>query len=50
VSGALDGARKAPSLLTAQIPDAAVIAADPVHWDIATTSLIRAVAFDGLAA
>jgi hypothetical protein len=25
-----------------------VIAADPAHWDIATTSLIRAVAFDGL--
>ena len=27
---------------------AAVIAADPAHWDVATSALIRAVAFDGL--
>lgn len=47
-NGALDDARKAPSLLTAQIPDAAVIAADPAHWGVATTALTRAVAFDGL--
>ena len=47
-NGALEDARKAPSLLTAHIPDATVIAADPAHWDIATSALIRAVAFDGL--
>ena len=34
--------------MTAQTPDAAVIAADPAHWDVATSALIRAVAFDGL--
>ena len=44
----LDEARNAPCLLTAQIPDAAVIAADPAHWHVATTALIRAIAFDGL--
>ena len=44
----LDDARSAPSLLTAQLPDAAVIAADPAHWSVATNALIRAVAFDGL--
>ena len=44
----LDDARSAPSLLTAQPPDAAVIAADPAHWSVATNALIRAVAFDGL--
>jgi hypothetical protein len=47
-NGSLDDARKAPSLLTAQIPDAAVIAADAEHWNVATTALIRAVAYDGL--
>ena len=30
-NGALEDARKAPSLLTAHIPDATVIAADPAH-------------------
>ena len=45
----LEEARHAPSLLTAQIPDAAVIGADPAHWNVATNALIRAVAFDGLA-
>jgi hypothetical protein len=44
----LEDARSAPSLLTAQLPDAAVIAADPAHWSVATNALIRAVAFDGL--
>jgi hypothetical protein len=44
----LEEARNAPSLMTAQIPDATVIAADPAHWNVATTALIRAIAFDGL--
>jgi hypothetical protein len=44
----LEDARSAPSLLTAQVPDAAVIAADSAHWAVATNALIRAVAFDGL--
>jgi hypothetical protein len=44
----LEEARNAPSLLTAQIPDAAVIAADSAHWNVAANVLIRAVAFDGL--
>ena len=35
-------------MLTAEIPDAAVIAADPAHWTIAVSALIRAVIFDGL--
>jgi hypothetical protein len=38
----------APSLLTAKLPDAQTIAADPAHWTIATEALIRAVVFDGL--
>jgi hypothetical protein len=44
----LEEARNAPSLATAQIPDAAVIAADPAHWNVATDALVRAVVFDGL--
>jgi hypothetical protein len=48
-NGFLDDARSAPGLATAQIPDAAVIAADPGHWSAATQALVRAVAFDGLA-
>jgi hypothetical protein len=44
----LEEARDAPGLLTAKIPDPAVIAADPAHWNVATNALIRAVAFDGL--
>lgn len=40
--------RNAPGLATAQIPDAAVIAADPADWNVAASALIRAVAFDGL--
>jgi hypothetical protein len=44
----LEDARSAPSLLTAQLPDAAVVAADPAHWNVATNALMRAVAFDGL--
>jgi hypothetical protein len=47
-NGFLEEARNAPSLVTAQIPDATVIAADPAHWSVATTALIRAIAFDGL--
>jgi hypothetical protein len=41
-------ARKAPCLATTDIPDAAVIAAHPAHWNVATNALIRAVAYDGL--
>ncbi len=44
----LGEAQDAPSLLTAEVPDAAVIAADPAHWNIAVTALIRAAIFDGL--
>jgi hypothetical protein len=44
----LGEAQDAPSLLTAEVPDAAVIAADPAHWNIAVSALIRAVIFDGL--
>jgi hypothetical protein len=44
----LEQARHAPCLPTAEIPDPAVIAADPAHWNLATNALIRAVAFDGL--
>jgi hypothetical protein len=44
----LDRARSAPCLATARIPDAAVIAADPAHWNVAVSALIRAVIFDGL--
>jgi hypothetical protein len=35
-------------LLTAQIPHATVIAADPGHWNVAARALVRAVVFDGL--
>jgi hypothetical protein len=41
-------ARKAPYLPTADIPDAAVIAAHPAHWSVATDALIRAVVYDAL--
>jgi len=44
----LEEARHAPCLLTAEIPDPAVIAAAPAHWNVATNALIRAVVFDGL--
>jgi len=44
----VEEAQRAPSLATAEIPDAAVIVADPVHWNVATQALIRAVLFDGL--
>ena len=44
----IDRARNAPSLATAEIPDAAVIAADPARWNVATDALIRAVVYDGL--
>jgi hypothetical protein len=43
-------ARDAPCLLNADVPDAAVIAADPAQQNIAVSALIRAVAFDGLRA
>jgi hypothetical protein len=48
VDGYLGEAQAAPSLLTGKIPDAAVITADPAHWTIAVSALIRAVIFDGL--
>ncbi len=41
-------ARNAPCLLTADIPDATVIAAEPAHWNVAASALVRAVVFDGL--
>ena len=44
----LGEAQDAPSLLTAKLPDAQTIDADPPHWTIATEALIRAVVFDGL--
>jgi hypothetical protein len=44
----IDRARDAPCLVTAQVPNAAVLAADPAHWDVAADALIRAVVFDGL--
>ena len=34
--------------LGADVLDAAVIAADPAHWNVAASALVRAVAFDGL--
>jgi hypothetical protein len=48
LTGFLGEAQDAPSLLTGKIPDAAVITADPAHWTIAVSALIRAVIFDGL--
>ena len=44
----LEIAQEAPCLLTADVPPASVIVADPLHWHIATDVLIRAVVFDGL--
>ena len=44
----LEEARSAPGLLAASVPDAAVIAADPGHWNVASAVLARAVVFDGL--
>ena len=44
----LEEARNAPSLAIAELPDAAAISADPVHWNVATDALVRAVVFDGL--
>jgi hypothetical protein len=41
-------AQGAPSLLTSPLPDTGTIAADPRHWPVATSVLIRAVIFDGL--
>ncbi len=44
----LAGTRNAPCLLTADVPDARVIAAEPAHWNVAASVLVRAVVFDGL--
>jgi hypothetical protein len=44
----LEEARNAPSLAIAELPDAAAISADPVHWNVATDALVRAGVFDGL--
>ena len=44
----LGRARSAPCLATARVPDAAVIAADPAHWNVAAEALIRAAVFEGL--
>jgi hypothetical protein len=50
-SGAhLARARSAPSLITAEVPDATVILGDPAHWSVAAGALIRAVVYDGLRA
>ena len=46
----LTEARNAPSLLTAEIPAAAVIVTNPAHWNVAANTLIRALVFDGLEA
>jgi hypothetical protein len=48
LSGILYEARNAPSLLAAEVPDTAVITADPAHWNVASTALIRGAVFDGL--
>ena len=45
---AIERARVAPSLRTADIPPGVVITDDPAHWSVATNSLIRAIVFDGL--
>lgn len=45
----IERARTAPFLETAEIPDAALIAAHPAHWNVAANALVRAVVFDGLA-
>lgn len=47
-SSFLTPAQNAPCLLTADVPDAAVLTADPAHWNVATRALVRAVVFDGL--
>jgi hypothetical protein len=44
----LDIAREAPCLLTADIPPASMVVAEPAHWHVAADVLIRAVVFDGL--
>jgi hypothetical protein len=44
----LDEAMKAPCLVTAAMPDARVIAADPAHWNVAISVLVRAVLLDGV--
>lgn len=44
----LEKAQEAPSLLTADVPEATAIAADPAHWSVAASVLVRAVVFDGL--
>jgi hypothetical protein len=44
----LGEAQKAPCLASADIPDAAAIAAHPAHWNVATQALVRAVVYDGL--
>jgi hypothetical protein len=41
-------ARESPCLADAEIPAAAVIAADPAYWTVATNALVRAVVYDGL--
>jgi hypothetical protein len=43
-------AQSAPCLLTADVPEAAVILGDPANWSVAAGVLVRAVAFDGLRA
>lgn len=44
----LDEAMKAPCLVTAAMPDARLIAADPAHWNVALSVLVRAVLLDGV--
>jgi len=44
----LDEAMKAPCLATAVMPDARVIAAEPAHWNVALSVLVRAVLLDGV--
>lgn len=49
-SAYLARAQSAPCLLTADVPDAAVIFGDPARWSLTARVLVRAVTYDGLRA
>lgn len=44
----LEEAAAAPSLMTAAMPNARLIAAEPAHWNVAMSVLVRAVLLDGV--
>jgi hypothetical protein len=46
----LEEAAEAPCLMTAVMPNARLIAAEPAHWNIALSVLVRAVLLDGMPA